>query len=73
MCCSHLVYNGVFNVQADHILKSHFYIPVNTMVSFVSKICTVGDFKFSYNLVLNFGFKPKLGSKPKLSGNLKWR
>ena len=32
---------------------------------------TLGDFKFGWNLVLNFGFKPKLGLKPKLSGNLK--
>jgi len=24
------------------------------------------------NLVLNSGFKPKLGLKPKFSGNLKW-
>jgi len=33
----------------------------------------MGDFKFRYNLVLTFGFKPKLGLKPKLSGNLKGR
>ena len=36
-------------------------------------IDTMGDFGFRWGLVLGFGFKPKLGLKPKLSGNLKWR